>query len=118
MKHPARGKVLKKGVPIIVFHGDADALVHPGNGKAVLDQFIAAHGGELAEDTERGDHGAGRAYSRTRWHDGAGRRVAEHWVVHGAAHAWQGGKATGSHTDPGGPCASSAMLAFFLRRAD
>ena len=118
MKHPARGKVLKKGAPIIVFHGDADAVVHPGNGKAVLHQFIAAHGGQLVEDTERGDHGAGRAYSRTRWHDAAGRRVAEHWVVHGAAHAWQGGKATGSHTDPGGPCASTAMLAFFLGRAD
>ena len=118
MKHPARGKAVKKSVPIIVFHGDADALVHPGNGKAVLDQFIAAHGGELVEATERGDRGAGRAYSRTRWHDAGGRRVAEHWVVHGAAHAWQGGKATGSHTDPGGPCASTAMLAFFLGRAD
>jgi poly(hydroxyalkanoate) depolymerase family esterase len=118
MKHPARGKVLKKGVPIIVFHGDADAVVNPGNGKAVLHQFIGAHGGKLVEDTERGEHGGRRAYSRTRWHDAAGRRVAEHWVVHGAAHAWQGGKATGSHTDPGGPCASAAMLAFFLGRAD
>lgn len=118
MKHPARGKPLKKGVPIIVFHGDADAVVHPDNGKAVLHQFVAAHGGDLVEDTERGDHGAGRAYSRTRWHDANGRRVAEHWVIHGAAHAWQGGKAAGSHTDPSGPCASRAMLAFFLGRAD
>ncbi|SDE11037.1 esterase, PHB depolymerase family [Massilia sp. PDC64] len=118
MKHPARGKAVKKGVPIIVFHGDADALVHPGNGKAVLDQFIAAHGGALVEATERGDHGAGRAYSRTRWHDKAGRPVAEHWTIHGAPHAWAGGKAAGSHTDPGGPCASTAMLAFFLGRAD
>jgi len=118
MKHPARGKVLKKGVPIIVFHGDADAVVHPGNGKAVLHQFIATHDGELVEDTEHGDHGAGRAYSRTRWHDAAGRRVAEHWAIHGAPHAWAGGKAAGSYTDPGGPCASTAMLAFFLGRAD
>lgn len=117
MKHPARGTVVKKGVPVIVFHGDADAVVHPGNGKAVLQQFTAAHGGQLSERSERHDT-AGRPYSRTRWHDAGGRCVAEHWLVHGAAHAWQGGKATGSHTDPGGPCASTAMLAFFLGRAD
>jgi poly(hydroxyalkanoate) depolymerase family esterase len=118
MKHPARGKAVNKGVPIIVFHGDADAVVHPGNGKAVLQQFIAAHGGALVETSERGDHGASRTYSRTRWHDAAGRPVAEHWTIHGAPHAWAGGKAAGSHTDPGGPCASRAMLAFFLGRAD
>ncbi len=117
MKHPARGTAVKKGVPVIVFHGDADAVVHPGNGKAVLQQFIAAHGGQLSEQSERND-AAGRPYSRTRWHDAGGRCVAEHWLVHGAAHAWQGGKAAGSHTDPGGPCASTAMLAFFLGRAD
>jgi poly(hydroxyalkanoate) depolymerase family esterase len=117
MKHPARGTVVKKGVPVIVFHGDADAVVHPGNGKAVLQQFTAAHGGQLSEQSERHDT-AGRPYSRTRWHDAGGRCVAEHWLVHGAAHAWQGGKAPGSHTDPGGPCASTAMLAFFLGRAD
>jgi poly(3-hydroxybutyrate) depolymerase len=117
MKHPARGEALKKGVPIIVFHGDADAVVHPDNGKAVLQQFIAAHGttppAEREQQTERG-----RTYSRTRWRDAAGRPIAEHWLVHGAAHAWQGGKAAGSHTDPDGPCASTAMLAFFLGRAD
>lgn len=121
MKHPTRGSALKQGVPIIVFHGDADATVHPDNGKAVLQQFIAAHGAPdrdaRVERFER-DHATGRAYTRARWRDADGRRIAEHWLVHGAAHAWQGGKAAGSYTDPTGPCASKAMLAFFLERTD
>lgn len=121
MKHPARGSALKQGVPIIVFHGDADAVVHPDNGKAVLHQFIAPHGTRdrdaLLEQSERG-HVNGRSFTRSRWRDADGRRIAEHWLVHGAAHAWQGGQAAGSHTDPSGPCASKAMLAFFLERAD
>ncbi|MGZ3183260.1 MAG: extracellular catalytic domain type 1 short-chain-length polyhydroxyalkanoate depolymerase [Telluria sp.] len=120
MKRPGRPAALGQGVPLIVFHGDADAVVHPDNGKAVLRQFVAAHGqeaaGSLAQHTDRGEAG-GRTYTRTSWRAADGRHVAEHWQVHGAAHAWQGGSAAGSHTDPGGPCASGQMLAFFLDRS-
>lgn len=108
-----RGAAVGRTVPAIVFHGDQDATVHPSNGQAVLRQFAAA---SLRENEERGQDGAGRAYTRTRMNDAAGRTLAEHWNVHGAGHAWSGGSAAGSYTDPAGPDASRAMLRFFFDR--
>ncbi|WP_229422968.1 extracellular catalytic domain type 1 short-chain-length polyhydroxyalkanoate depolymerase [Telluria aromaticivorans] len=119
MKKPGKAATLGKAVPIIVFHGDADHLVNPGNGDAVLRQFADAHprsgDGALTKESSRGE--AGRTYTKTSWRDAGGRRHAEQWVVHGAAHAWMGGKASGSHTDANGPCASTEMLNFFLEQA-
>jgi poly(hydroxyalkanoate) depolymerase family esterase len=113
MKRAPRAAGLQTKLPIIVFHGDADHVVHPGNGDAVLRQYVAAHG-SLREQRSRGDAN-GRAYTQISWHGEDGRRVAEHWQIHGAGHAWMGGKPGGSHTDATGPCASTQMLAFFLQ---
>jgi poly(3-hydroxybutyrate) depolymerase len=44
-----------------------------------------------------------------------GRSFAEHWEIEGAGHAWAGGHAGGSYTDPAGPDASAQMLRFFLQ---
>ncbi|WP_409267751.1 alpha/beta hydrolase family esterase [Massilia sp. BHUDP2] len=113
MKHPKAAAAAGQGVPVIVFHGDADHVVHPGNGDAVLHQFSGAQAGSLQRERQEGNAG-GRRFTRSCWRDAQGRRLAEHWLVHGVGHAWVGGKAAGSHTDASGPSASSEMLAFFL----
>lgn len=96
--------------PTIVFHGDQDSTVHPVNGqRAVRAQALAS-----APDSSRLRSGNGRDYTQHVYRDAAGRPVAEHWVVHGSGHAWSGGSAQGSYTDPKGPDATREMLRFFL----
>ncbi len=100
------------GVPTIVFHGDADSTVHPGNAAGVIAASVPT--GSAVEE-EQGLAAGGRRYTRQlhRPADG-GTAVAEHWVVHAAPHAWSGGDPAGSYTDPRGPDASAEMLRFFL----
>ena len=99
-------------VPTIVFHGDRDTTVHPRNGEHVIAQSVAP-GGDVAEEQGRA---GGRAYTRTVHRDAEGRVVLEHWVVHGAGHAWSGGSKGGSFADPKGPDAAREMLRFFLQQ--
>jgi poly(hydroxyalkanoate) depolymerase family esterase len=99
-------------VPTIVFHGDRDTTVHPRNGAAV----IARAGGDVQvlsqpQATQRGK------FTRSVRRDADGRSVLELWEIHGAGHAWSGGSAAGSFTDPSGPDATREMLRFFLEHA-
>lgn len=105
-------RTLRRRVPLIVFHGDQDAVVHPSNGEVLVRQFLGE--GTVREIEERGAAGAGRTHTRTTALDDAGRVVAEHWILHGAGHAWAGGDPAGSYTDAAGPDASAEMLRFFL----
>ncbi len=109
-------------VPTIVFHGDQDQTVHPSNAEHVVAAVLdSAHGtrqdadpGSTAAHVEHGVCAGGRSYTRAIHHAGNGNAVAEHWLIHGAGHAWSGGQAAGSYTDPAGPDATGEMLRFFF----
>ena len=94
----------------IVFHGDADNIVHPSNAASIVG---AAKEGESIERAEA-RHTASRAHTRTVTRDKTGKVVVEQWLIHGSGHAWSGGSRDGTYTDPQGPDASSEMLQFFL----
>jgi poly(3-hydroxybutyrate) depolymerase len=66
-----------------------------------------------ASSVEQGQVPGGHAYTRTVHRASTGRVVLEHWLVHGAGHAWSGGSPSGTFTDPKGPDAARAMLSFF-----
>ena len=104
-------------VPTIVFHGDRDHTVAVANGTAVIAQV--GHAGVAVTRTrqETGTAVGGRSYTRTDYSDASGRVVVEDWRVHGGGHAWMGGSANGTYTDPQGPDASAEMLRFFLQHA-
>jgi len=103
------------GAPTIVFHGDADATVHPSNGARVIGAALAgAAAAEVAtERRSAGDRPVTRSVHRRPQPGGAEPSLAEHWIVHGAGHAWSGGDPAGSYADARGPDASREMVRFF-----
>jgi poly(hydroxyalkanoate) depolymerase family esterase len=107
-----------RAVPTIVFHGDSDTTVHPNNGDEVIAQaspdVTSASQEEFVQRTVEHGSAGGRAYKRIVYRDAVGTAVMEQWLVHGAGHAWSGGSANGSFSDPAGPDASREMLRFFL----
>lgn len=104
--------------PVIVFHGDMDKTVHPRNGEEVVAAALGgvrhAQANGAAPAVEQGVSAQGRRYTRHVHRNGAGEVSAEHWLVHGAGHAWSGGRQAGSYTDAAGPDASREMLRFFF----
>jgi poly(hydroxyalkanoate) depolymerase family esterase len=112
-------------VPALVIHGTADHVVCPVNGEHAVRQWMTtnrlAAGGAYAPDfgrpdaTARDDAAGRRAARRRTWTDTTGRLMQEYLEVDGLGHAWSGGAAGGSYTDPRGPSASAAILDFFAR---
>ena len=109
-------------IPTIVFHGDRDTTVHPRNGEQVIARALHLppdHGRDVPSDgfgsmgTIREQVPGGRAYTRSVYRDTTGSVAGEHWLIHGAGHAWSGGSPEGSFTDPRGPDASKEMVRFF-----
>ncbi len=112
MGQPSKGVRLDHTLPAIVFHGDRDGTVHPGNGDQVIVQALA--GRPVAPHITAGKAAGGLGFSVADYRDSFGSSLLEHWVVFGAGHAWSGGSADGSYTEPRGPDASAEMLRFFL----
>ena len=112
MKSGNGRSTLQSTVPIIVFHGDADTVVHPHNGQAVLQSVVGA-GEQSTPNKVQSKSPQGRTYTRTRYQREDGSSLAEYWELHGAGHAWSGGSNSGSYTDPLGPDASAEMWRFF-----
>jgi poly(hydroxyalkanoate) depolymerase family esterase len=110
-------------VPGMVIHGDADPTVACVNGDQLLRQLMHAnrlaapdgpgHHPDRPSERSRGSVDGGHAYTRSRWSHADGTVVHERLIVHGMGHAWSGGLAGGSFTDPQGPDATEAIWRFF-----
>ena len=107
-RHPA------SPLPLIVFHGDQDAVVAPANAAGLIDHVLAAGSADRRQDVvTTGQVPGGYAYTRTCYQDLAGTALAERWTIHHGGHAWSGGVPHGSYTDPRGPDASAEFIRFF-----
>ncbi len=106
-------------VPLILFQGDQDRLVHPANAGFVIQQWLAAYkalsgGGPVNVTAQRGQVPGGRAYTQAQYSAADHHTLLEQWTIHGAEHAWAGGSAHDKWSDPHGPNASAEMVRFFL----
>lgn len=112
-------------VPLIVFHGTNDSLVHPMNGDMVVQQWMyvnhLASQGTYAAKFNQPSHRETRrvqgryAYTMYKWADAYGREVQEYWKVDSMGHGWSGGSPGNGYVNPSGPDASLAMYQFFMR---
>ena len=101
----------QRSIPAIVFHGDTDRTVNEANADAIVARLQTDPA--LTLERSEGRAPAGRAFVRTVGRDQAGAVRYERWTLRGGGHAWSGGTAAGSYTDPQGPDASAEMLRFF-----
>jgi poly(hydroxyalkanoate) depolymerase family esterase len=112
-------------MPAIVVHSTADSVVNQVNGDQVVRQWMEtnrlasdnAFQPDFARPTTR-EEGVVNClpYTMSRWADAQGRPIQEYWLVTGMDHAWSGGAAAGSYSDPRGPDATTAMWTFFSTR--
>jgi poly(3-hydroxybutyrate) depolymerase len=96
----------------IVFHGAADATVHPVNAERILDQARRAGLRPIETESEID----GQRVDRIVLQDAAGQPIVESWFVEGGEHAWFGGDGRGTYTQSVGLDASRLMVRFFLKR--
>ena len=115
---PAAARPAARPLPLIVFHGDRDAIVAPANAAGLIGHVLAAaspdrHPGTVPASVTGGQVPGGHAYTRTCYQDPAGAALAECWIIHQGGHAWSGGIPHGSYTDAHGPDASAEFIRFF-----
>ncbi|WP_282270330.1 PHB depolymerase family esterase [Stenotrophomonas sp. PS02298] len=110
------GSPSPRPLPVLVFHGSADATVNPVNGQQAVRQFLQTN--DLADDgvdndsvkyvptsTVAGQVPGGRAYTVKNYTYG-GKTLVQDYLVHGMGHAWSGSTSGLPFTDPKGPDAT------------
>ncbi|HEU4348707.1 MAG TPA: PHB depolymerase family esterase [Actinoplanes sp.] len=102
-------------LPLIVFHGDTDPTVDIVNAECLVRADTPAAGRPPVAVTL--EVPGGHRYTKTVFPHADGTAAVEQWTVHGAGHAWSGGKPDGTYTDPQGPDASAEMVRFFAEHA-
>ncbi|MGE5373341.1 MAG: alpha/beta hydrolase family esterase [Solirubrobacterales bacterium] len=112
-------------MPVIVFQGEADAVVNPVNGHNVIEQWLAIHS-LLSEDMidpaadphQEVYHEPGKLRSeRFVYHDKTGNALLEKWMITDMNHCWPGGQANCRYSHPLGPPATAIMWHFFRRQS-
>ena len=88
MKQGAPGDRPAVALPTIVFHGDADTVVHPRNGRFVVARALSSHP-PLKNVERKGRSPGGRAYRTTTHRARSGKSCCEHWVVEETGHPGQ-----------------------------
>ena len=104
-------------IPAIVFQGGSDHVVNAANAVHLVAQLLAVQGAPLDDKAitvmgEKVDSAGGYHYTRAVHGNSDG--TIELWIVQELGHAWSGGSADGTFTDPKGPNATNEMLRFFL----
>jgi poly(3-hydroxybutyrate) depolymerase len=96
--------------PMLVLHGDADAVVAPSNAVSSAAVWATAMGARpgLARDVQRGKRRAMRVTDFKR----KGRTVVMLCEIAGLGHSWSGGAARLMFSDPDGPDATRMTWAF------
>ena len=95
-------------MPVIVFHGIHDTIVHPINGQQVIIQwaqtnFLVEGGTGSADVTPievKSELINGKSYTQHIYDDGHGEPLMELWMIDQMGHTWSGGNPNGSYTTP------------------
>lgn len=100
--------------PLLILHGDADAVVTPGNARSSAAVWASATGAlpGLSRTLQRGKRHAMRSTDYVR----DGRAWVTLCEISGLGHAWSGGLASQAYSDAAGPDASALVWAFMARQ--
>jgi poly(hydroxyalkanoate) depolymerase family esterase len=111
-------------MPFIAFQGDADNTVPPVNADQLVQQWtltddMADDGvanGSVSSNPAKTSMGfaPGRFYTVSTYDDSHRAELAQYWLIRGMTHAWSGGDASQSFSDPSGPDETAAMYGFFV----
>ena len=108
------GAQLAHWPPLLVIHGDADAVVSPHNGEAAVQAWADA-GGAHASAARKVQRGKRHPMAVTEFKR-KGSMVATLVAVKGLAHAWSGGASGKPFSDGQGPDASRMTWAFAAKQ--